>query len=164
MSANIAFVFKAVLCLPILVVNCFKRDFHLPAFITPRLVSADARCMEDYINRWTWVGLQGLSRNPIDNSLEEGRRECRATGRISKFIEPPPNSMQHIPLDCWNIQCCPSVWCRLCISPGSLVGVRALVLRRGRHQSTSRMKQMPLSFCFLPYSSCWGQPRLFILC
>ncbi len=34
-----------------------------------------------------WVALQGLTKNPIDNVIEEGRRECTALSDASAFLK-----------------------------------------------------------------------------
>ncbi len=76
MSADITLVFGALIRL---VVNCFRQVLHLLVVVAQghdivgisKVRNVDVRTILN-----PWVALQGLTKNPAGNVVEEGRREC----------------------------------------------------------------------------------------
>ncbi len=76
MSAYIALIFGALIRL---VFNCFRQVLHLSVIVAQGhdiVGITKARNVNVRTNLNPWVALQGLTKNPAGNVVEEGRREC----------------------------------------------------------------------------------------
>ncbi len=61
------------------VINCVKLVLHLPVDIFQKhdvVGISKARRMDVGSDLNPWVVLQGLTKNPVDNAIEEGKEEC----------------------------------------------------------------------------------------
>ncbi len=60
-------------------VNCFKQVLHLPGVVAGM---SDARHVNVDPELKPWVNLRGLSKNPADKLIEEGRGECASLSNV----------------------------------------------------------------------------------
>ncbi len=60
-------------------VNCFRQVLHLSVVVAQEhdiVGISKARNVDARTNLNAWVALQGFTKNPAGNVVEEGRREC----------------------------------------------------------------------------------------
>ncbi len=70
--------------------NFLKQALHLPVAITQKhniVGLSEARNVDARTNLNLWVALQSLTKNLVDNLVEEGRRECTCLSDAGAFLK-----------------------------------------------------------------------------
>ncbi len=70
--------------------NFLKQALHLPVAITQKhniVGVSEVRNVDARTNLNPWVALQSSTKNPVDNLVEEGRRECTCLSDAEAFLK-----------------------------------------------------------------------------
>ncbi len=73
-------------------INGFKQALHLPVAVATTQEHSifgisEARCVVVRINIDPWVALQGSTKDPIENVVDGGRRECTSLSNAEVYLK-----------------------------------------------------------------------------